>query len=329
MHRSEQTQQKKWRSYGFTLIELLVVIAIIATLVAILLPAVQQAREAARRTACKNNLKQWTLAAHNHADTYGGFLPLGANAHAGNTSEDGRRYYRMTFHSLLWPYVEQSSLYDGYDYKMHFYQGNNIKQLRVSIPLYNCPSDVVSPSQAQSDTYWRVMGNYVVNFGNSHLWGSPADAPTFTGAPFEMDHIKKFRDILDGTSNTVCLSEIIVGNPGALNDSRGDILNDDGSPAFMSFLTPNSPSPDQSVACNPESMDPNSALYRTVPCAVAVGQGSYVKNTGTQYAARSRHTGGVQASLCDGSVRFVSENISLDVWQALCSTNGGEAIGEF
>lgn len=317
--------------HGFTLIELLVVIAIIATLVAILLPAVQQAREAARRSTCKNNLKQWTLALHNHIDTYAGWMPPGAGVNDNRTYEDGRKYKRVTWHVLLWPYIEQGSLYDGFDLKKNFYETPNIGQLRYQVPLYNCPSDLGPSDQGATNdpNYWRVQGNYVANWSNNHLYGNQYDEVTFKGAPFESGHTRRLAEVLDGTSNTACFSEIIIGSPGQTADSRGDHLNDDGQPSFMSFLTPNSPSPDESIKCSAAAQNPASTEYKTVPCTVAVGQNGLGYQSGVQYGARSRHTGGVQLSLCDGSVRFVSENISSITWSALCSTKGGEVVGEF
>lgn len=315
---------------GFTLIELLVVIAIIAVLIALLLPAVQQAREAARRSQCQNNLKQWGLATHNFADTNRGFFPIGGmHQNPGGPVENGQTYYRITWHVLLWPYIEQAPLYDRYDLNQPFHQlpadgdppgESNIELLRVSVPMYSCPSDQQG-QQATSDTYWRVLGNYVGNMGNTHLHQNAADQAIFTGAPFGINHTYRMADIIDGTSNTALFSEIINCSVGTIADNRGDILNNEGSPGFMSILTPNSSSPDQIRTCRPSSSDPNHGDYRTTPC-VAVGS-----NEEYQIAARSRHTGGVQVGMCDGSVRFVSESIAHDVWRAALSSRGGEAIG--
>lgn len=306
---------------AFTLIELLVVIAIIAILIALLLPAVQQAREAARRSQCKNNLKQWTLAVHTHANSHNDYMPLGGSPHVGKM-EDGLTYCRIAWPVLLWPYIDQAPLYNNYNRSLHFYQSPNITQLRVSLPMYYCPSDSSPAAVPQSvdPNYWRVYGNYVANMGNAHLHMTPAEYPAFTGAPYGINHVYKFSEVTDGLSNTVCFSEIIIAAPNQGVDIRGDILNDDGTPGFMSISTPNSRNPDVVQFCKPAATTPGTAEYQVTPCAVR----SPASNLVVHNAARSRHTGGVHVSMLDGSVRFVSENIAVSVWRAACSTKGAE-----
>ncbi|UUO06585.1 DUF1559 domain-containing protein [Blastopirellula sp. J2-11] len=306
---------------GFTLVELLVVIAIIGVLIALLLPAVQQAREAARRMQCTNNLKQLTLATHMHADARQGWLPLGGIEWT-DKLEDGGTYGRITWMQQLWPYIEQTALYDGYTLSDPFYSADNIGKCRVPVSAYYCPSDQVGAMQDQTDSNWRVLGNYVANMGNTHLHQPAADQAVYTGAPFGIHHIYKLNHIIDGLSNTALYSELIIAAPGGLSDTRGDILNDDGSPAFMSILTPNSSSPDHCAACKDSSEDSSNNDYRTIPC-YEVGTGP-THNQSVQVAARSRHPGGVIVAMCDGSARFVSETISETIWQAAVSSRGGE-----
>ena len=314
---------------GFTLIELLVVIAIIAVLIALLLPAVQQAREAARRAQCVNKLKQWTLAAHNFADTHKGYFPLGGMNGDGATHptevESGQIYYRITWHVLLWPYIEQGPMWDQYNLDTDFYQPGNIDLMRVHVPLYSCPSDSAGAEQDHADPYWRVMGNYVANMGNTHLHQNAHDQDIFSGAPFGIRHTYRMADQTDGLSNTACFSEIIVASPGGIDDNRGDILNNEGSPGFMSLRTPNSSAPDECRQCKSSSDVSNpsasQADLQSIPCAIITN------NDQMQIAPRSRHTGGVNLSMCDGSVRFVSDSVNQDVWVAALSGRGGEAIG--
>lgn len=315
--------QLSFRKRGFTLVELLVVIAIIGILIALLLPAVQAAREAARRSQCVNNLKQWTLAAHNFADTHKQYFPLGG-MNSGGTVEDGKTYQRITWHVFLWQFIEQTALAERYEYSQPFYVTDstgtyNMPLLRVEIPAYYCPSDKVSAKQATSDFYWRMMGNYVANMGNTHLHQDAYDQSIFTGAPFGIRHMYSFSEMRDGTSNTACFSEIIIASPDKIDDNRGDILNDEGSPGFMSILTPNSPSPDQCRQCKATTTDVNNKDYKTIPCQVVSN------NAQVQLAARSRHPGGVNVSMCDGSVRFVSSTIAQSAWVAALSANGGES----
>ena len=306
---------------GFTLIELLVVIAIIAVLIALLLPAVQQAREAARRAQCVNKLKQWTLAAHNFAGTHSGDFPLGGMNSAGEVEENGQYYYRITWHVQLWPFIEQGPMWDQYNMDTGFYQPGNLELLQVHVPMYSCPSDVGSVEQDHSDAYWRVMGNYVANMGNTHLHQDADDQAIFSGAPFGIRHVYRLADMTDGTSNTACFSEIIVASPGGVDDNRGDILNNEGSPGFMSLRTPNSSAPDEVRWCKDSTTVVGSNDYQIMPCAEVAGNVDY------QIAPRSRHTGGVNLSMCDGSVRFVSDSVNQDVWVAALSGRGGEPIG--
>jgi prepilin-type N-terminal cleavage/methylation domain-containing protein/prepilin-type processing-associated H-X9-DG protein len=304
---------------GFTLVELLVVIAIIGILVALLLPAIQAAREAARRTQCTNNLKQWSLAVHNHVDSNGGFFSIGANPDIRKV-ENGRTYHRISWPVELWPYVEQMQLFTQYDFAQGFYQGPNMDTCRQHVKSYNCPSDLARAVQTNADPYWRVMGNYVTNMGNTHLHQNAADQAIFRGAPFGVGHVYHISEIRDGTSNTLAFSEVIIAAPNTVDDNRGDILNNEGSPGFMSMLTPNSKSPDRCRRCKATSQDPNHVDYMTLPCVVVGNNDQY------HIAARSRHPGGVNASLCDGSVRFVADSIEQNVWEAAVTAAGREAI---
>ena len=303
--------------YAFTLVELLVVIAIIGILIAMLLPAVQAAREAARRMQCTNNVKQWTLAVHNHCDATRGWLP--AVCPWESLLDNGRTYKRVSWPVELWPYVEQDSLYAQYDFSKHFYENGNIETHRVHMPLYGCPSDKAGAEQSHSDAYWRILSNYVANMGNTHLWQNSYEIDAFTGAPFGVNHIYRLSEIQDGTSNTACFSEIIIASANSVDDSRGDLLNDEGSPGFMSFSTPNSSSPDNCIKCA-ASTQVGGKDYGRLPCDV-VGN-----NTQVQLAARSNHPGGVNVSMCDGSVHFVPDMVSQIVWEAMLSGNAGEVF---
>ena len=300
------------RRAGFTLVELLVVIAIIAMLVTLLLPAVQAAREAARKTQCVNMLKQWSLSMHLYHDARQR-LPLGS-----------RTGPRQTWVMHLWPYIEEVGLASANEIETNFYQrpgtiAGTLEGLTGQfVSLYYCPSDIGN-DQTQGN-YQRRRGNYVVNWGNSNY--GQKDDPMGT-APFS--HVNgnraepretSFKKISDGTSKTLMLSEVLRAWSIEDNDWRGDIHNDDGVFRFHTSLSPNSSAPD--IIQNGWFQDTGDPLMP----AVAGGR------TSQRTAARSRHPGGVNAAFCDGSIRFVPNDIAFNAWQAMGSMNGSEAVSE-
>ncbi|MCE9567241.1 MAG: DUF1559 domain-containing protein [Planctomycetes bacterium] len=293
---------------GFTLIELLVVITIIAILIGLLLPAVQKVRESAARMKCSNNLKQWGIAMHGYHDITGRF-PWGSNWSP-----------RTSWVPPLWPYIEQTSLAGKYDYTMGFHQAPNggatsaiTNLVCAQVPAYLCPSDRGAPAFWQGDPYYRARGNYVVNWGNTT---DPGPANQTIVAPFSYTDGStkprnvKMLDMTDGTSNTLLMSELLMaGN--AVFDIRGDFINNDrGCFSFTTNNTPNTSVPDSMVFYT-ASTDP---LMPASPSGNA------------QNAARSRHTGGVNAVLGDASVRFCRNGLPQNVWQAAGTMNGGETL---
>jgi prepilin-type N-terminal cleavage/methylation domain-containing protein len=304
---------------AFTLVELLVVIAIIGILVGLLLPAVQSAREAARRMQCSNNLKQWGLAFHNFESAYKQF-PKG--------SSNGATLKRQTWVMYTWPYIEQSALANTTDYKQHFYlPPNTIPRVSAGatgllgttgrrVPGYLCPSDNGQIDQDDHPNYQRTRGNYVVNWGNSWYGQNPQPAglaPFYNqGGNRSTPGVVKFGSISDGTSNTLLMSEYLLAKSRQDNDWRGDIHNDDGIFRFHTLLTPNTSSPD---------IIANGWFQVTNDPRMPAAAGAQQRN-----AARSRHTGGVNGALFDGSIRFYSDSISLIVWQAMGSMSGGEVV---
>jgi prepilin-type N-terminal cleavage/methylation domain-containing protein/prepilin-type processing-associated H-X9-DG protein len=327
---------------GFTLIELLVVIAIIAVLIALLLPAVQAAREAARRSQCVNNLKQIGLGMHNYHDVNGS-LPPGVKSCCWGT-----------WILFMLPYVEQQALFNAWNFggDYAYYQGTydsnfrygGIYNLTVSstrVNAYMCPSDGNNASLSNigstiaGKSFLVTSQNYVVNFGNLHT-AQPAtyNNVPFLGAPFaDIDgrlsgvstgtsgqYVFNFSTINDGLTNTLLASECIVGTGkggpyNASYDLRG--FSWWGSAAsFVGWLLPNTTLPDvteSSAYCvypypnNPPCTQPTSSLPK-------------------MNAARSRHPGGVNAAMADGSVKFFKNSINLNIWRALSSTHGGEVI---
>jgi prepilin-type N-terminal cleavage/methylation domain-containing protein len=301
---------------GFTLVELLVVVAIIGVLVALLLPAVQAAREAARRSQCISQLKQVGLAMHNYENTYGR-LPVGAYGCCWGTWQV----------SVL-PYIEQKALFDLYvmDRKFgipvddaRYSHAANLPVTTKNIKALSCPSDTKPQRVANQGITYH---NYVVNFGNTIYDQTNFAGVTFLGAPFSEVTAAtttkpgvRFAEITDGLSNTLMLAETIQGQAG---DLRGFSWWRGGA-VFQGYQGPNSPVPDCLYAGG--QCSPNHPL--NPPCLVATA------STPTMMASRSRHSGGVQTATCDGSTRFISNNIAIGVWRALCSSAGGDAIDGF
>ena len=252
---------------------------------------------------------------HNHHDTLG-YLPQG-------NQNNPRRVWAV----MTWPYVEQGAYYANFDQTLHFYQPPNTYTgttngiYAKTAPLYYCPSD--RPGAIwQGDIYWRARGNYVINWGNQAVPYNPSDAnqaPGLGTAPFgytdsaSANSPKKVPlvTITDGTSNTLLMSEIVMAGNDTDFDIRGDFLNDDRPcTQFMTINTPNSGT-DVTPYCLNNGRNP--------PCTTSGSQFSYK-------SARSKHTGGVNVLMGDGSVRFMRDSISITAWRAYGTMNGGEVI---
>ncbi len=315
---------------GFTLIELLVVIAIIGILIALLLPAVQKVREAANRIKCDNNLKQLALAMHNHHDTKGTLpfgtrlLPTESPRHP-ELGDPGAWYDDHGWYSQMAPFIEQDNWGKLIDYELSFSNPKNDPARRHMIPLFACPSDVgLQQNEWLSDTWARVRGNYVVNFGNTNYGQRSiggAHGLQFKGAPFTFKIPQKFSEITDGLSNTLMMSECIVITQ---SDERywggplSDFSTSLGGQAFEGYLTPNSTTSDSEARLIPPVEDWNGNNINPIPVGDTLVQ---------IFAARSKHPNGVNASMCDGSVHFFTNGVTWDVWQALTSAQGGEPVG--
>jgi len=322
---------------GFTLIELLVVIAIIAILIALLLPAVQQAREAARRTQCKNNLKQIGLALHNYHDVYGVFPP-------GRTRNpplaDAWYTGNLVWSARILAQIDQAPLYNQIDWNRGWgvsnldgNSGTANTAVRASIiPGYLCPSDparggvswkapdgtlVTGPTL--TDAYGRL--SYVGNAGSGTTESANGNGMFGTNSKFGL------RDMLDGSSNTLAVSEGIIGHPflGATGEDPS------GTPPYC---------PTTGTAVTGQNDQRGHSWFWAYRAGVAMFSTGITPNwqktwdcnatsAGIHRAVRSYHTGGVHALLGDGSVRFISENIDATTWSRLGSRSDGQPLGEF
>lgn len=301
---------------AFTLVELLVVIAIIGVLVAMLLPAVQSAREAARRAQCISQLKQVGIAMHNY-ESMNQRLPVGTYGCCWGTWQV----------SIL-PFIEQGAMFDQYHMEHKFgvpvddARYSNALNLPVTtkkLKVLTCPSDTNPQRVANNGITYH---NYVANFGNTIYDQIDYTGVRFYGAPFfEVTSVNdhrpgvRFAEITDGLSNTLMLAETIQGQPG---DLRGFSWWRGGA-VFTGYQGPNSSIPDTLYAGG--QCDPTKLL--NPPCLIATA------SSPTMLASRSRHSGGVQAVFCDGSTRFISNNIAIGVWRAIASSAGGDAIDNF
>jgi type II secretory pathway pseudopilin PulG len=314
-----------------------VVIAIIGVLIALLLPAVQAAREAARRMQCTNNQKQVVLAMHNYHDTQQSF-PWGARAAGFGT-----------WAVQILPFIEKSSIYTEYHWDMAYWDDtSSTSVLGMAISTYTCPSDgnnnqaSIFPYYVPAPNYMGRAHNYVVCMGREGVYACYAELPTpqnqnclstegttnespyramFTAscyAPGESSPAypltTAFESITDGTSNTVALSETIQGitSSGGCGDYRGNVWW-----GFYCFFNTNQA---------PNTMLADIAVYYpdTVHIRHPLQQADSTGDNYLRLSARSWHVGGVNAALGDGSVRFVQDQINLDIWHAVGSTNGGE-----
>jgi prepilin-type N-terminal cleavage/methylation domain-containing protein len=348
---------------GFTLIELLVVIAIIAVLVSLLLPAVQQAREAARRSQCKNNLKQLGLAVHNFEGTYG-YLPSSLRPPVAGT-------VRFSVLTALLPSLDQSNIYNQYNQSINWSVGTNIPLSQTVIPSFTCPSDPLAgaldgipdvPASWAQDTaaasaYSPIYGispliysSGLTTLTQPSLYSDPATV--FAGSPVKyvaglfpknatIDPTtglatrqgKKFRDVTDGLSNTLAIAES-AGRPAVFRRGRqfgslpGNRVNAGGWSRPASDIMIYGEKPDGTDLLGTTSINATNGYdIGNQPYPITTAPYTFgVNGTSSPY---SFHSGGAHFTLGDGSVRFINDSINFNTFLSLTTPAGGEVVGEY
>ncbi len=319
---------------GFTLIELLVVIAIIAILIALLLPAVQQAREAARRTQCKNNLKQFGIALHNYHDIHKAFpARQGGPITSGNTSGTSLPP-RHSAYVMLLPYIEQNAMAEQIQANPQYVWNTGFQPYTTQVQAWLCPSDSLAGSPFGEANYSFNMGdNYNLNGANVR-------------GVFGEQSAVKMRDITDGTSNTIAMSEFV--KPQGDGRIGMHISSNTTNPTGCLAQFVNGQYTGTTITADRCSgyrwPDGRSGYVGLTTILPPNGPTCSSQSGGGLYTASSRHPGGVQILLCDASVRFVSENIDTGdltqpsvtgglspygTWGALGSKSGSEVVSEF
>lgn len=286
------------RSRGFTLIELLVVIAIIAILVALLLPAVQSAREAARRTQCKNNLKQVAVALHNYHDVFQQF-PQAGYFNWRNPTQGPFNSDNWGWATMILPHMEQAPLYNRLNPgRIPFHEAvadpDTRRWMETSVPSFICPSDADAAQinkhreyRIDGEEYFLGQSNYVGNYGNKTV-ANQQDGILYVGGTV------RIRDILDGTTNTFMVGERPTG------DVSGDgKIAGAAAWAGANFRNFSSPGP---------SSGASSTIGGTFN-DLNTGYRSQFNIYRPEHGFGSHHPGGAHFAMCDGSVRFISEQI--------------------
>lgn len=334
--------QKEYRYRAFTLIELLVVISIIAILIALLLPAVQQAREAARRSTCKNNIKQLSLALHNYHETYGTFPE-------GQTHDKNQWCCGGNWRVKILPDLEAGTVAKrirhgsdtNFGANRYGYRGGTEVFRNWVLPTFRCPSSTLLPTdtavgnnqqRGQVHHYVGISGAVGIGKGGNNRntdYGGISRANGILG----VGRGSRFRDITDGTSNTMIIAEqssfTIVDNvsrnytsnyyggwSGLAGGQGGNRMVDSVSNVRLHW----------------------GAGTTYIRYKINFGQGQSIRRSQIPGADRSWdfntivnsfHTGGIHIGLADGSARFLSENINFQTLRRLASMNDGQVLGEF
>ncbi|NBS32485.1 MAG: DUF1559 domain-containing protein [Planctomycetia bacterium] len=340
---------------GFTLIELLVVIAIIGVLVGLLLPAVQQAREAARRASCTNNFKQMGLAAHNYASIQSTpQFPPGSKPCDNGAWWRNAALYLPSAHVSMLPYVEEVALFDRFRFDCWLWGANathdppgttgnqNGQVVNKQIAGWRCSSSPPYPNKPTTNIAW--------NMGSTIYWDHSA-----MNGPIQRKTETPFTEITDGLSKTILASEIIPGDgSGAAFTYPRDMLHSIGISAVTTPVMPPASQIDAVGQAAENAMNAGAAsghkstmgdnwacsawlwsCYNTVappnwsyPTSTTAASSAWIIGVNGIFPARSYHAGGVVVAMCDGSTRFINDNVNLTTYQRLGSRNDGQVVGD-
>lgn len=315
------------RQRAFTLVELLATIAIIGLLIALLLPAVQSAREAARRVACGNNVKQWALAMQLHHQSLNCFPYFSQRRNDPEVNTASGRAHTRSFVVALWPFMDGLSLYNQWNMNDLSNGGTpataggmtNSQLITTPIAAYCCASDRPNARWAPAGSTPYLRGNYVVNLGPTRAFvagsrtapfGMKSGGSYLSYVPYRatIDHV------LDGLSQTLLIAEAASVPRDDTSDVRTVLLSEPC--AFFTAAAPPNSGTDRFIAgyCD-------GSLDRALPCT-----GTADDAAEWQFISRARHPGGVNAALCDGSVHFIPNSIEPGVWQEMSTMKSGTGV---